>query len=124
MPDRAVSMEVVWMTTKSPIHESDLTELRKHFDHTSDAHAANVLDRYRVMREHCPVTRSDQHGGFWVISKYETIVKMLRQPAVFAPGDGVVTPPLPFPVRAIPTESDRPAHTDYRAVFLPFLTPG
>ncbi|MGV9797358.1 cytochrome P450 [Mycobacterium sp. NPDC003449] len=102
----------------------DLGELNEHFDHTSAAHSAALLDRCRAMRERCPVAHSDQHDGFWVVSRYDTIIKLLRQPDLFASGDGVVIPPLPIPVRAIPTESDAPLHADYRSVFLPFLTPG
>lgn len=101
------------MTTKSPMKNSDFAELERHFDHTSEAHAANVLDCYRVMQTHCPVAHSDRHGGFWVSSRYETIVKMLRQNDLFASGDGVVIPPLPFPVRALPTESDKPSSSPW-----------
>jgi cytochrome P450 len=112
------------VTTNSPIAKFDMAELEEHFDHTSAAHSADVLDHYRVMQQRCPVAHSDQHGGFWVISKYDTIVKMLRQPDVFASGDGSTLPSVPFPVPLVPTESDEPAHSEYRDPFKPFLTPG
>ena len=99
---------------------ADLTELDEHFDHTSKAHSENAVARYRAMRERCPVAHSDQHGGFWVVSQYDTIITILRRPEIFSSADGVVIPPLPIPVRGIPTESDAPAHNDYRAVFMPF----
>lgn len=105
------------MTTSAP------EELREHFDHITEAPHSELLDRFRVMREHCPIARSDQHEGFWVVSKYETIIKILREHNVFTSSEGVTIPPLPFQVRGIPTESDRPQHTAYRAVFMPFLTP-
>jgi cytochrome P450 len=112
------------VTINSPMTKFDMAELEEHFDHTTTAHSANVLDRYRVMQQRCPVAHSDQHGGFWVISKYDTIVKMLRQPDVFASGDGSTLPAVPFPVPLVPTESDEPAHSEYRDPFKPFLTPG
>jgi cytochrome P450 len=112
------------VTTNSPTTKFDMAELEEHFDHTTTAHSANVIDRYRVMQQRCPVAHSDQHGGFWVISKYDTIVKMLRQPDVFASGDGSTLPAVPFPVPLVPTESDEPAHSEYRDPFKPFLTPG
>lgn len=93
------------------------------FDHTSEGYAAGVVERYRMLRERCPVTHSDRHGGFWVVSKYDTIIAILRQPETFISGEGVAIPPLPFPVRGIPTESDGDLHAEYRAVFMPFLTP-
>ena len=83
-----------------------------------------MLERYRTLRSRCPVVHSDRLGGFWVVSKYDTILKILRQPDIFISGEGILIPPLPFPVRGIPTESDGGLHTDYRAVFMPYLTPG
>jgi cytochrome P450 len=112
------------VTTNSPTTGFDTAEFDEHFDHTSAAHAANVIDRYRVMQQRCPVAHSDQHGGFWAISKYDTIVKMLRQPDVFASGDGILIPATPWPVPLVPTESDEPGHSEYRDPFKPFLTPG
>ena len=101
----------------------DLVRLKEHFDHTSIVHSENALNDCSVLRERFPITHSDQHGGFWVVSKYDTIVKLLRQPEIFGSGDGIVIPPLAFPLRGIPTESDEPKHAEYRAVFMPFLTP-
>ncbi|WP_069403461.1 cytochrome P450 [Mycolicibacterium holsaticum] len=101
----------------------EFAKIRDHFDHTAEGFAQRALNTYREMREKCPVTRSDQLGGFWVVSKYDTIIKILRQPDVFTSGEGIVLPALPFPQRGIPSESDPPLHTDYRGVFMPFLTP-
>ncbi|MGV0870616.1 cytochrome P450 [Mycolicibacterium sp. XJ879] len=101
----------------------NIAEAKDHFDQTAAGFSERALSTYRVLRDKCPITRSDKLGGFWVVSKYDTIVKILRQPEVFASGDGVVLPPLAFPGRGIPTESDPPEHTDYRSVFMPFLTP-
>lgn len=102
---------------------TEFVQIRDHFDQTAEGFAGRALDVYRVMREKCPITHSDQLGGFWVVSKYDTIVKILRQPEIFVSGEGIVLPPLPFPGRGIPTESDPPEHTEYRSVFMPFLTP-
>lgn len=97
--------------------------IRDHFDHTTEGFADQSLAIYRTMRDSCPITHSDKHGGFWIVSKYETIVKILRQPEVFSSDDSVTIPAMAFPNRGIPTESDPPLHTDYRRVFMPFLTP-
>jgi cytochrome P450 len=102
---------------------SDVAEIREHFDHTVEGYEDDLVARYGELRTRCPIAHSDRHGGFWVVSKYDTIIKILRQPDVFASGDGVLFPPTPFPIRGIPTESDKPLHTEYRAVFMPYLTP-
>lgn len=103
---------------------TDAAKLEENFDHTAEGYATDLLERYRALRSRCPVAHSDHHGGFWVASKYDTIIKILRQPDIFISGEGIMIPPLPFPVRGIPTESDGALHTDYRAVFMPYLTPG
>lgn len=102
---------------------TDFAEIWDHFDQTSPGFSERAHNVYRMMREQCPITHSDQLGGFWAVSKYDTIVKILRQPDTFVSGQGIVLPPLPFPNKGIPTESDPPEHTEYRAVFMPFLTP-
>lgn len=106
------------------MNASDIAELEQHFDHTDVDYATDVVERYRTLRSRCPVVHSDRHGGFWVVSKYDTIIKILRRPDAFISGEGIMIPPLPFPVRGIPTESDGALHADYRAVFMPYLTPG
>lgn len=101
-----------------------LDDLRDHFDHTTAQGDPATLSRYRQLRRTCPVTRSDRHDGFWVISRYQDIIEVLRKNSVFSSADGIIIPGMANPLRMIPTESDEPLHTQYRSVLYPFLTPG
>ncbi|CAJ1500554.1 cytochrome P450 [[Mycobacterium] burgundiense] len=101
----------------------ELAGFRDHFNHTIPGFSQRALDVYRTMREHCPITRSDQLGGFWVVSNYDATVEILSQPDVFVSAEAAVIPALPFPCRGIPNASDPPLHHDYRGVLMPFLTP-
>ena len=53
------------MTPGTHMSAYDLAELEEHLDHTSTAHAQDALSCYRALRQRCPITHSDRHGGFW-----------------------------------------------------------
>lgn len=95
-----------------------------HFDHTDPALVGQHLyDAYTQLRSRCPVARSDAHGGFWALSRYEDVIAAALNPGALISGRGITIPPLGNPVPAIPTESDGTAHKDYRGAIWPFLTP-
>ncbi|MDB5576293.1 MAG: cytochrome [Bradyrhizobium sp.] len=48
------------------------------FDQHTREHAATWPQVFQVMREKCPRVRSDQHGGFWVASKYNDVVRIAQ----------------------------------------------
>ena len=103
-------------------------EVNRHFDHSDPDLALTMRSQFAAMRKGCPVLHSDVHDGFWVISRYRDVVAALRDDRLFSSADGISIPPryghgrrsLP----GIPTESDDPAHKDYRRALWPFLTPG
>lgn len=82
---------------------------------------ANVWEIYRAMREAGPVVRSDAHGGFWSITRYEDIRKAASDFRTFSSQYGVVVG-RKKEVRVPPLEYDRPEHTRFRkAMQAPFL---
>jgi cytochrome P450 len=93
------------------------------FDH----HATGVddaarYDGYRRLRER-QVTRSDAHGGFWVLSRYEDVTAAADDWATFSSAEGVVHPlPPGYPVRQVALEQDPPAHTPFRRLYLELLS--
>jgi cytochrome P450 len=77
----------------------------------------------RRMRESCPVGRSEAHGGSWVLTRYQDIYDITRDPQTFCSGKGVSfpshgMPPLP------PIESDPPVHGLFRGPLIPRFSPG
>ena len=62
VPTRESVLE--WATTIDPMGDGLLS---------NDPHPY-----YKQMREHCPIVRNELHGGFWMLTKYEDVFKVMR----------------------------------------------
>jgi cytochrome P450 len=101
--------------------------LARGFDHLDPAVAAVIHQTTAELRRGCPVARSDEHGGFVVLTKRADIVTAAMRHDEFSsaaegigatmllPGTGGVHAPL--------FESDPPNHNAWRRVMTPFFTP-
>src|SRR3546814_19375886 len=69
---------------------------------------------YEGFRTMCPVGRSQQHGGFYVASRYETVKKVFEEYSTFSSADGVGIPPHPF--KMFPIDLDQPLQAKFRRV--------
>lgn len=74
------------------------------------------------MREAPTLPRSEQLGGFHVISRYEDLKKALMNAAIFSSASGITIPDAKVRSRHIPAETDPPLHSEYRALMSRFLT--
>jgi cytochrome P450 len=83
----------------------------EHFDHESH------------MRAHCPVTHTDQHEGFWVVTKYDDVMRVAQDWRTFSSADGVGVIPLPMAVTPLPEVSDPPIQQAYKRLINPYFTP-
>lgn len=79
-----------------------------------------VFDR---MREKCPVARSELFGGFWMLSKYDDVLRAYQDTELFS------SYPNPIPPNAIgserpviPVETDGAEHAKYRKILQPLFT--
>jgi cytochrome P450 len=93
------------------------------FDHTKLRNDRDLFawgDYFRAR----PIEYSTAHGGFWVVSRHEDLLEVLKNPSLFASSGGTTIPAMGQPVPALPTQSDEPNHRHYRAIITPFLTPG
>jgi cytochrome P450 len=99
-------------------------------DHHSREYAVEAHDLYRDLRETCPVGWSDAHGGFWVVSRHQDAISVLRDPVTYHSGkelrDGVwsggdAIPSSPRPP-LLPLKLDPPLATKYRQLVMPWLT--
>jgi cytochrome P450 len=101
-----------------------------HFDHNSQEHSADPIGSYRQLREACPVAWSEAHGGYWILSSYDTVFEAARDDEVFSSarngygGEGltVVIPKTPMHMH-IPIELDPPEFRKYRKVVNPIASP-
>jgi len=104
------------MTDKGPCDFSN-------FDH----HATNVrVDAETLWSEMraCPgLAKSDKHGSFHLVSRYEDLKKVLLDYETFSSASGITLPDQQIRSNHIPPEVDPPLQREYRRILQPFLTP-
>ena len=100
-----------------------------HFDHMSSEFARDRDGSFRELREQCPVAYSENHGGHWLLTRYDDVSAALKNDDAFSsargPGvDGVAVhiPSMPAPLM-VPIELDPPESLLYRKALHPFLSP-
>jgi cytochrome P450 len=96
---------------------------RDHFDHLSADLAEEFPGTLARMRSQCPVARSDQYGGFWVVTRYEDVLQVAQDWATFSSADGLTVPRAPIAVRNLPVEVDPPLHRVYKRLINAYFTP-
>jgi len=108
----------------SPMDESLTDEwCAHHFDHLSGELAQRLPETMARVRGHCPVARSDAHGGFWVVSGYEEALSAAQDWASFSSAHGLSILPSPTVVRNLPVEVDPPIQRVYKRLVNPYFTP-
>ena len=73
-------------------------------------------DEWTELAAKCPIFHSDAHEGergYYVITRYEDIMYVLRNPEIFS-SYKITIPPIPTPRAQIPIEIDPPMHRKYR----------
>lgn len=99
----------------------------EHFDHHTEYFAQHWRETYAAMRQRCPVAHSDEHGGFYVVTRYDDVKRVLQDPATFAcrrdiEFDGHTTGGVTVPVNPVRMgfmEMDPPDSQSYRKVLAP-----
>lgn len=73
--------------------------------------------------ERCPVARSEVGEGYWIVNRYEDVVRCAKEWATFSAADGfMVNRPEGLPYFA-PGECDPPLHDKLRAALGPYFRP-
>lgn len=86
------------------------------YDHYDPAFALDPHGEYAKLRATCPVAYTESYGGYYVLSRFEDIEAVYKEPHNFSsfPTD---TPPTPGHTRPlIPLEVDPPDHLHYRRI--------
>lgn len=89
------------------------------FDPDDPAGLADPEGLYGRLRAHCPVAHSTSYGGFWAVTRYRDVQRVMRDPATFSSSKGIVIPRNPASGRRPPLHYDPPEHTAYRKVISP-----
>src|SRR3954452_22309706 len=87
---------------------TDLSRFRAHFDMLDPEMGTHIWDVLSDLRTHCPVARSDAHGGFSVLTKHADVWAALHDWDTFSSAAGVVIPDQPDRDRLPPLEVDPP----------------
>jgi cytochrome P450 len=94
-----------------------------HFDHLAPDLAQNLNGTLDRMRERHPVAYSEEHGGFWVLTRYEDVLRVAQDWRTFSSAHGVSVPDTKMVVKAIPEHLDPPLHREYKRLINAFFTP-
>jgi cytochrome P450 len=78
---------------------------------------------FKDLRRRCPVAYSDAMGGFWAISKYEDIVRVLTDWETFTTTIQNVVPRVATTQRRPPLHLDPPGNVPYRNAIMRLMTP-
>ncbi|NCL73423.1 cytochrome P450 [Rhodococcus sp. YH1] len=100
------------------------------FDHNSQEHSADPVASYRKVRQNERVAWTEAHGGYWVLSDYDSVFEAARDDETFSSarneygGEGlsVVIPKTPMHFH-IPIELDPPEFRKYRKIVNPITAP-
>ena len=90
------------------------------FDHHSAEYARDWRGINSTLRDRCPVSHTDAHDGYWVLSRYADVAEAARDDATFSSyqelPDGTHTgATIPAgPLRQVPIEMDPPELFDHR----------
>jgi cytochrome P450 len=108
----------VAMTDAATAQKSGWDEFQ--FDHFSTKLAVRPWDVWRRLRDECPVIHSDRYGGFWFVSRYDDVQRVLVDTDAFTATKGINTPRI---LPLLPGEADPPQHRQYRAIINPAFAP-
>jgi cytochrome P450 len=101
------------------------------FDHNSEEYALDPVGYNRAFREECPVVWSEEHGGYWVVLRYEDVATVARDDVTFSsridPGNrppgtsGISIPGADH--KLIPLTLDPPEFNAFRRMLNPSFSP-
>ncbi len=95
------------------------------FDHYDEEFAKDPYPKLRELRERCPVAHTDAHGGFWVVSRYDDVCEIARDPGVFSSRYVTVPTDIGYgeDVRLGPLQFDPPEHTRLKRLLATAFVP-
>jgi len=97
----------------------------RHFDHLSPVFARELHPTLARARSLCPVAHSDQHGGFWVLTKYEDVLRVAQDWETFSSELGITVPyqPPASSMKILPVAVDPPLQRTFKRLVNAHFTP-
>lgn len=81
------------------------------------------VGHWKQIREHKPVAWSEEHGGFWILTRYEDIEWAARNPEIFSSAEISIPHRDLFPVKQIPIQLDGDDHRKWRRALSQLFSP-
>ena len=97
----------------------DYPTLLREFDLFAPEHEEWKYEAFAYARAHCPIVRTEAGTGFWLITRYEDMRRVLEDWETFSSVQGS---PAPTPVRLGPLDADPPIHTGLRKLLNPVFS--
>jgi cytochrome P450 len=94
-----------------------------HFDYLAPELAQQLYPTLELMRHECPVAHSDRYDGYWVVTKYDDVLRIAQDWGTFSSELGVGIPGTEMTVQAIPEHIDPPLHRVYKRLINAHFTP-
>lgn len=79
---------------------------------------------WNEMREATPIARSEEFGGYWILTRYEDVEWAARTPEVFSSAEIAIPHRTIFPARQIPIQLDGEEHRAWRRTLSDLFNPG
>lgn len=109
---------------RAPLTAAEVRRFAEQFDHHHPAFGQDPYPVYELMQSRCPVTHSDNYGGFWIVTGYEEARYAWQHPELFATQPSVSVPRgLGNKRPMLPLEVDPPVHTQHRKLLAPVFAP-
>ena len=95
------------------------------FDYLAPTLALDLHATLARMRTDHPVAYSEAHGGYWIVTRYEDVLRVAQDWETFSSAHGVSVPDTgsKMVVRAIPEHLDPPEHRAYKRLINAWFTP-
>ncbi|MGE3693120.1 MAG: cytochrome P450 [Novosphingobium sp.] len=104
----------------------DINEFVQRFDHHDPQFGPNIDAVFKHMRGHCPVARTEAYGGFWVLTRYKDVERVVRDDEGFSLRAGMSIPSNRAPGDppwVLPGDLDPPESYTYRRLLEPVVDP-
>ncbi|MGW1029455.1 cytochrome P450 [Streptomyces sp. NPDC002577] len=111
------------MDTSSPTGPITDEWVESHFDHLSPELARDFHPTLARARSRCPVAHSDQYGGFWVVTRYEDVLRVAQDWETFSSELGITVPNAGPQMKILPVTIDPPLQRTFKRLINAHFTP-
>ena len=95
-------------------HSPGASDLPNEYDPTVPETFESAHEEFARLRSRCPVAHSDAFDGFWAVTRYEDINRILMDPELFITSVRNVVPGSSTTGRRPPLHLNPPDHTPFR----------